>query len=80
MGRYELWVGEEGDGYYFFRDDNSEAREMALAEGMQLSWETTQRGRNQAHQALYDHLGYGLYKPMLRPDGTPYPEDEDDSI
>jgi hypothetical protein len=23
-------------------------------------------------------IGWGEYKPMLRDDGTPYPEDEDD--
>ena len=80
MGRYELWVREDGDGHYFFRDDNLQARTMAIADGFHLSWETTQRGRNQAHQALYEHLGWGRYAPMFRSDGTAFPEDEDDSI
>lgn len=27
---------------------------------------------------MYEHLGCGDYTPMLRKDGTPHPEDEDD--
>jgi hypothetical protein len=27
---------------------------------------------------LYEHPGWGEYQPMLREDGTPYPEDERD--
>jgi hypothetical protein len=28
---------------------------------------------------LYEHLGFGEYKPMLREDGAPYPDDEDEN-
>jgi len=31
-------------------------------------------------KALYEHLGYGEYKPVLRPDGSPYPEDGDNDF
>jgi hypothetical protein len=75
--RWELWVGE--DGHAFFPEENDQARRMARQEGYVLSWETTAKSTNDAHRALYAHLGWGDFKPMLRPDGTPYPEDEDDT-
>ena len=62
----------------FFRAESERARQMALDEGYVFSWETTAKGANDAHRALYAHLGYGEFRPMLRADGTPYPEDEDD--
>ena len=30
--------------------------------------------------AMYSYLGWGEYKSMLREDGTPYPEGEDDAL
>ena len=36
------------------------------------------KGLNSANQLLYDHLDFGVYRPMLQDDGTPYPQDEDD--
>jgi len=37
-------------------------------------------GQHRAMKALYEHLGYGEYKPVLRPDGSPYPEDGDNDF
>jgi hypothetical protein len=53
---------------------------MAESAGATLIWEIDAPSSNAAMRALYEHLGYGPYQPMLRPDGTPYPEDEDDEI
>ena len=33
-----------------------------------------------AHRALHVYRGWEEYKPMLREDGTPIPEDEDDDF
>ncbi|MBV9660813.1 MAG: hypothetical protein JO337_06625 [Acidimicrobiales bacterium] len=41
-------------------------------------WTTTAKGMNDVMSQMYQHLGRGEYTPMLREDGTPYPEDEDD--
>ena len=78
MRTWELWEGETGHSF-FPQDENLEwHRADALSSGHSLTWTTTARGLNPAMRALYDHLGYGEFKPLLRPDGTPYPEDEDD--
>jgi len=77
--RYELWLGE--DGYHFFPDDVDgveRLRREAQAEGKVLAWDVVAKGYNPAQRALYAHLGYGEYRPMLRADGTPYPDMEDD--
>jgi hypothetical protein len=74
--RWELWEGESD--HSFFPADNEQAREMAKAEGEVLVWEVMAQGWNPAMRLLYEHLGWGEYKPMLREDGTTYPEDEDD--
>jgi hypothetical protein len=76
--QWELWQGSDGS-HDFFASDNESAREFAPHHGMTLTWTTWAEGGNAAMQALYDHLGWGTYKPVLRPDGTPYPEDELDS-
>lgn len=79
MRRWELWTDEDGDGDHLFpSEDQEEARSRAIAEGFKLRWGCSAAGWNPAHQMLYDHLGWGEYQPMLRPDGSPYPEDEDD--
>lgn len=31
---------------------------------------------NDAMRKYHEHMGWDSYKPMLREDGTPYPEDE----
>lgn len=51
---------------------------MAQADGYVFTSETTAQSSNDASRALYAHLGWGDYEPMLQADGTPYPEDEDD--
>jgi hypothetical protein len=51
---------------------------MAIEDGLTLVWEIVAKGSNPAHRALYEYLGWGEYQPMLRDDGVPYPEDEDD--
>jgi hypothetical protein len=74
--RYELW--QNGEGHSFFPDYNDQARDMAQAEGKTLVWEVTAKGFNSANQLLYEFLDFGIYRPMLQPDGTPYPGDEVD--
>ncbi len=51
---------------------------MAMEDGQVFSWQVVANGPNPAMRALYDYLGWGEYRPMLRNDGTPHPEDEDD--
>ncbi|HXX91257.1 MAG TPA: hypothetical protein VEI83_13645 [Acidimicrobiales bacterium] len=79
MGHWELWEDPDGS-TTFFRSDNAKSRRMVEAAGAVLIWETDATGGNAAMQALHDHLGLEPYQPMLRKDGTPYPEDEDDSL
>jgi hypothetical protein len=74
--RYELWQND--DGYSFFPEHNHQARDIAQADGQMLTWEVIAKGLNSANQLLYDHLDFGIYRPMLQDDGTPYPQDEDD--
>ncbi len=45
-----------------------------------MIWSTTAVGSNDAMRQMHRHLGWGEYRPMLRVDGTPYPEDEDDEV
>jgi hypothetical protein len=77
MPRYEFWVDRQGTS--FFPEYNEQARARAMAEGGTLEWEVVAPGWNSANQLLYDYLGYGVYLPMLQPDGTTYPQDEVDS-
>jgi hypothetical protein len=62
----------------FFSEENDQARQMSIEDGAELEWQVVAPSANEASQALYDYRGWGEYKPMLRDDGTPYPEDEDD--
>ena len=78
MGRWELWEGEGGT--TFFPEWNDKARRMAEKEGLALVWHVEAQGYNPAMRALNEHLGLDPYKTMLRDDGTPYPEDEDESF
>ena len=43
-------------------------------------WETVASSTNEAMRARNEYLGFEPYQPMLREDGTPYPEDEDDEL
>lgn len=81
MRKWELWSGADDDGAAsdsFFREDNDKARQLALAQGLTLVWSTSADGINDAMRTLHIHMGWEEYKPMLRADGTPYPEDESD--
>jgi hypothetical protein len=74
MKRWELWEPEDdSEGRVFLSEDHEEARSQAIAEGLELRWVCSAAGWNSAHQLLYDHLGWGEYKPMMGPDGSPYP-------
>jgi hypothetical protein len=81
MRRWELWEKVEPNGVHatsFFPEDNEQARRMARENGMVFVWEVRAKGINDAMRAEYEYRGLGEYCPMLREDGTPYPEDEDD--
>lgn len=78
MQRWELWQGESG--HSFFPVANRQARQMALASGYTLTWHCQAEGTNPAMRKLYEHLGWGEYRPMLDDDGFPYAADEDDGL
>ncbi|HAM01970.1 MAG TPA: hypothetical protein DCQ30_07040 [Acidimicrobiaceae bacterium] len=78
MRRWELWEGPDLT-HSFFASDNQDARRLTEGEGAVKIWETEATSYNDAKRALHEHMGWEPYKPMLREDGTPYPEDEDDS-
>ena len=69
MRRYELWGGS------FFPEHNTKARQMVIEDGSSLDWECWAEGWIPAMQQMHEHCGYGEYKPMLRSDGTHYPQD-----
>jgi hypothetical protein len=77
MSRWELWSAPDGTEYGFFPEYNEHARRDVVAEGLVLIWTCEARGANDAMRMCNEHLGWEEYQPMLRPDGTPYPEDED---
>ena len=76
MRRWELWKGDGG--HAFFPEENREARSMAIRDGYRYAWACRAQAVNPAMRQLYDYLGWGEYGPMLREDGTPYPDDEGD--
>jgi hypothetical protein len=78
VARWELWQSEDETETSFFSASNLQARRMAEAEGLHLVWDLVAVGSNAAMTALHEHLGFEPYQPMLRPDGTCYPEDEQD--
>jgi hypothetical protein len=78
MRRWELWSGETGSMFIRAEDDESPLVTEAIEEGWQKTWECVAKGTNDAMRQMYAHQWHGEYKPMLRDDGTPYPEDEDD--
>lgn len=47
-----------------------------IDKGSKVVWTYNARTPNDASRARYEHLGYGIYKPMTRSDGTNYPEDD----
>ena len=46
---------------------------------MTLTWEVEAKGSDPPSRALYEHLGFGEYKPMLCDDGRPFPDHEDEN-
>jgi hypothetical protein len=78
MRRWELWQSENQHDY--FPSTSEKSRVMARVEGAVKVWETEASSTNEAMRARNRHLGFDPYKPMLRDDGTPYPEDDDDEI
>jgi len=80
MRKWELWENREEGSSSFFPESNTLARVMAMEEGQIKTWEVEAASHNDAMRAMNEHLDYGPYVPMLRDDGTPYPEDEDDEI
>jgi hypothetical protein len=76
MRRWELWTSETSQS--FFAEENDQARRMAEEDGEVFTWEVVANSSNKAMRAMYSYRRWGDYKPLLRDDGTPYPEDEDD--
>lgn len=42
----------------------------------ELVWTVEAASSNDAHRLYHEYMGWDPYQPMLREDGTPYPEDE----
>jgi hypothetical protein len=83
--RYELWElpnppEDEGFGDYFPSETEVQLRSFAVEDGCVLTWSAEARGWNDARHALHEYCGWDPYKPTLREDGSPYPEDEDDQF
>lgn len=81
--RWELWRSIDDEGVTtteFFPATSEKSRVMARAEGAVKVWETVASSTNEAMRLRNEHLGFAPYQPMLRDDGTPYPEDEDDEL
>lgn len=77
---WEFWESPDRLETSFFPTSSEQARRHALDAGMTCTWVTEAEGHNPAMRLLYEHLGWGEYKPMLQDDGTPHPEDEDGDI
>jgi hypothetical protein len=75
-----LGLGRGGGSSSFFPEENEQARKMALDDGESLVWENDCQGHNDALRKMYVFRGWGEYRPMLREDGSPFPEDEDDDF
>jgi len=76
--RWELWQRPDGTESRFVPSTRDSDVEAAERDGLVMLWSTTAVGSNDAMRQMYRHLGWDEYQPMLRADGTPYPEDEDD--
>lgn len=68
----------DGTETLFLPDPRPDQIEQAQREGLVKIWETTAVGSNDAMRQRNEFLGWEEYRPMLREDGTPYPDDEDD--
>jgi len=81
MRRWEFWQLPDGTAKTLVPENRPEYRDEIAAEGfVYANWSTVAKGYNDAMRAWHEHLEWGEYKPMLQEDGTPYPEDEDDSV
>ncbi len=83
MRRWELWEGVAEDvpsSDAFFPEDKAQARQMVVDEGLTFVWSTTAAGPHDAMRVLHAYKGWEEYQPLLRADGTPHPEDEDDEV
>jgi hypothetical protein len=78
MRIWELWEGPDGS-HSFFPADDEKARRVGVDPGAAKVWEVEAPSHNAAMRAFHEHMGWEPYKPMLRDDGTPYPEDEGDN-
>lgn len=80
MRRWELWQRPDGTETPFIPSNRYNQVEEAERDGLVMLWSTTAAGSNDAMRQMYRYLDWGEYKPMLRVDGTPYPEDEEDRL
>lgn len=78
MRRWELWKSPDGTETSYFAEDDRHARDEARSSGLVYAWSTMAKSYNDAMRARNRYLGFEEYQPMVRPDGTPYPEDEGD--
>lgn len=78
MRRWEIWQAPDGTETRFIPESRPGQLDEARTDGLVKLWETTAVGSNDAMRQMYDFLGWGDYKSMLREDGSPYPDDEDD--
>ena len=77
MMLWELWTNEDRTEWTFLESRGSErARNRLGMDDNELIWTVEAGSRNEAMQLYYDYMGWGRHQPMLRPNGTPYPEDE----
>lgn len=84
MGQWELWRQTTTSGgivHTFLPADARPPRDSPewgpddWAEP-ELIWTVEARSTNDAMSRFHAYMGYEAYRPMLRDDGTPYPEDE----
>ena len=82
MRRWQLWEVRNSEGELksqaFFPADNEWAITESRRQGAVLVWEVEAAGYNAAQRAMHEYLGLEEFRPMLRGDGMPYPEDERD--
>lgn len=75
---WELWRRED-DGaveWTFFPVDFVDRDDLLGDPDWHLEWSVEAPGWIAACTARNEYLGWEPYRPMLRDDGTPYPEDE----
>lgn len=75
---WELWRQEDDHGveWTFIPVDSSHRPDLLGDDSWKHVWSVEAPGWNAALAARNEYLGWGPHQPMLRDDGTPYPEDE----